>query len=260
MSGMDPIPEDELIRFHAGDLSVAERAALMLRLQSDPEARALLAEWDRQDADLGAAFSGVLGDPLPEGMLRSLSEARAEDRLGARERLALPLRVAAALALLFLGAAGGFFAGRVQPQGSGDARFAENALTAYTTYVSEVAHPVEVEAAEAAHLVQWLSKRLGHPINAPDFAAAGFRLIGGRLLPSETGPAAMFMYEDTAGHRVTLYAAPGKGTGDTAFRFIERGSAQGFYWIDGALSYAVAGEIPRETLRAIAVAAYDQLI
>lgn len=257
---MDAIPEDDLIRYHAGEGGSAERAALARRLQSDPEARALLAEWDRQDAELGAAFAGVLGEPLPMEMRQALIAARTEDRAGARARMALPLRLAGAVALLLLGAAGGYLAGHQPPAGTTGARFAENALIAHATYVTEVVHPVEVGAAEAEHLTQWLSKRLGHPIKAPDFASAGFRLIGGRLLPADTGPAAMFMYEDGAGHRVTLYAAPGTGTGDTAFRFIERGNAQGFYWIDGALSYAVAGDIPRETLRAIAVAAYDQLI
>ena len=32
----------------------------------------------------------------------------------------------------------------------------------------EVAHPVEVGAAQEAHLLQWLSKRLGRKLAAPD--------------------------------------------------------------------------------------------
>ena len=47
--------------------------------------------------------------------------------------------------------------------------------------------------------MQWLSKRLGRPLVVPDLAAVGFRLMGGRLLPAEDGPAAQFMYETGKG-------------------------------------------------------------
>lgn len=259
MTGQPPITEDDLIRFHAGAVSGADRDALAARIAADPAARVLLDIWRTQDAELSAAYADALDEALPVSMTEALAEAKAEERASTRSRMALPLRAAAALALLAVGAAGGYYAGQSPTQGQTPARFAREAMTAYTTYVSEVVHPVEVEADQADHLTQWLSKRLGHPIKAPDFASAGFHLIGGRLLPSETGPAALFMYEDDLGRRVTLYAAPGVGTGDTAFRFIEEGTTQGFYWIDGTLSYAVAGDLPRDALRAIAVAAYDQL-
>jgi len=116
------------------------------------------------------------------------------------------------------------------------------------------------EAGVVRYLVEDLPKRLGHPIKAPDFAASGFRLMGGRLLPSDTGPAALFMYDDDLGRRVTLYVAPGAKGGETAFRFLESGTTQSFYWVDGDLSCAVTGDIPRDVLRQIAVEAYDQLI
>jgi len=198
--------------------------------------------------------------PLPDPLRAVLDAARAEDRRQVRRRMAVPLRIAAAVALLAVGGAGGYVAARLDGAATAPARFAQNALSAYATYVVEVAHPVEVEAARADHLTQWLSKRLGHPIKAPDFAASGFRLMGGRLLPSDSGPAALFMYEDDLGRRVTLYVTPGAKGGETAFRFIESGTTQSFYWIDGELSCAVTGDIPREVLRQIAVAAYDQLI
>ena len=260
MSGKPPVSQDDLLRLHAGALSGAERAVVAAEAAADPEARALLDDWDGQDRDLRAAYRAVLDEPLPAGMRALLDAARQEDRRQMRRRLAGPLRVAAALALVAIGAGGGFVLGRIGAAETPPVRVAENATAAYTTYVSEVAHPVEVEAARADHLTQWLSKRLGHPIKAPDFASAGFRLMGGRLLPSDAGPAALFMYEDDLGRRVTLYVAPGATGEDTAFRFFERGATQSFYWVDGALSCAVTGDIPRDTLRQIAVEAYDQLI
>ncbi len=261
MTGPMPIPDDDLIRFHAGALTGAERAAIAAQIGSDPTAQARLAEWDRQDTALSGAYDPVLKSTLPDALRDVLDAARAEDRRQTRQRLAAPLRLAAAIALLAVGGVGGYTFARLNGAAAATtAHFAQNALSAYATYVVEVAHPVEVEAARAEHLTQWLSKRLGQPIKAPDFAASGFRLMGGRLLPSDSGPAALFMYEDDLGHRITLYVAPGAQGDETAFRFLESGRTQSFYWIDGDLSCAVTGDIPRDVLRQIAVEAYDQLI
>jgi hypothetical protein len=38
---------------------------------------------------------------------------------------------------------------------------------------------------QEAHLIQWLSKRLGRQLIAPDLTAGGFQLMGGRLLPAD---------------------------------------------------------------------------
>ena len=76
-----------------------------------------------------------------------------------------------------------------------------DALAAHRTFAVEVRHPVEVDAAQEAHLVQWLSKRLGRPLVVPDLSATGYRLMGGRLLPAGSGAAAQLMYENGAGDR-----------------------------------------------------------
>ena len=44
------------------------------------------------------------------------------------------------------------------------------ASVAYNVYTPEVRHPVEVPGEEREHLIGWLSKRMGHPINAPQLA------------------------------------------------------------------------------------------
>ena len=59
---------------------------------------------------------------------------------------------------------------------------------------------MEVDAGQEAHLMQWLSKRLGRQLVTPDLSGAGLRLMGGRLLPAEDGPAAQFMYENDTGN------------------------------------------------------------
>ena len=82
-----------------------------------------------------------------------------------------------------------------------------DAISAYRTFSVEVRHPVEVDAAQEPHLVQWLSKRLGRRLVVPDLTAAGFRLMGGRLLPAEETSAAQFMYQDDKGQRLRALSA-----------------------------------------------------
>ena len=118
--------------------------------------------------------------------------------------------------------------------------------------------PVEVTASEEQHLVNWLSKRLGAGVRAPDLEPAGFALVGGRLLPgSDGGPAAQFMYEDQSGRRLTLYLRHAQwDSGETAFRDAERVGVSLFYWIDGPFGYALAGDLDRERLLEVARLVY----
>ena len=82
-----------------------------------------------------------------------------------------------------------------------------DALDAHRLYVVEVRHPVEVPGSERAHLQQWLTKRCGWDVRAPELAATGLKLVGGRLLPGPTGPASFLMYESASGERFTIYTA-----------------------------------------------------
>jgi hypothetical protein len=116
----------------------------------------------------------------------------------------------------------------------------------------EIRHPVEVGANEEAHLVQWLSKRLGHQLIVPDPSALGFRLMGGRLLPADSGPAALFMYEDGKGTRLTCYYLVVDVAGETEFQFREQNGISAFYWVEDGLAYAIAANVDRNLLLKVA--------
>jgi hypothetical protein len=66
---------------------------------------------------------------------------------------------------------------------SQQAELADQAIDAHQVYVTEVRHPVDVGSDQEAHLVAWLSKRLGQKLVATDLAKQGFELVGSRLLP-----------------------------------------------------------------------------
>jgi len=243
---MAPTPsDDDLTLLRHG--TAAQRAELAALAAADPGVAARLAEWDRQDAALRTLYPPVADEPLPERLRAALTEAP-------RSRL-WPAAAAAAV-LLALGFAGGWFAGRIAGPAGGD--LAQAALRSHATYVVETAHPVEVAADEEAHLIRWLSKRLGQELRAPDLAAEGFRLIGGRLLPGDAGPAALLMYEDALGRRLSLYLTRAEGSPED-LRFAEAPGAQAFWWIDGNLGCALVGDLPRDTLRRLAIAAYHGL-
>ena len=98
-----------------------------------------------------------------------------------------------------------------------------DALDAHRLYVVEVRHPVEVPGSERTHLQQWLTKRCGWDVRAPELAATGLKLVGGRLLPGPTGPASFLMYESASGERFTVYTAQAPTTETTQMRYAAAG-------------------------------------
>lgn len=128
------------------------------------------------------------------------------------------MRVEAVAGWFFAGGVAGWFlhGARGTDSPSEPPSWARRAAVAHVVYSPEVRHPVEVAADQEAHLVAWLSKRLGTPLKIPRLDGLGFALVGGRLLPGGQGPVAQFMYQDGQGQRLTLYvrtnrAEPGNG-------------------------------------------------
>jgi anti-sigma factor RsiW len=198
-------------------------------------------------------YDPVLQEPVPERWMR-------------RPRRWLGYAIAAGW--LFLGLGLGTVAGwqlhlwRAGPPPQAEVPgFVKRAAVAHATYSPEVRHPVEVGADQEAHLVAWLSKRLGAPLRAPHLESVGYSLMGGRLLPGENGPVAHFMYQCKQGTRVTLYVRTnGANNRETAFRYDAEGNVRVFYWIDRRLGYALSSaDISKETLLKVANAAYQQL-
>lgn len=252
-----PICEDDLHAWADGRLEPGRRAEVEAWLAEDPQRRARVEAWRGDSARLRATFDPVLDEPVP-ARLRALVE---------RPRRAGRARAAAVVAWVTLGAivgaVGGYRAGQPDPvmTAAGLSALPRQAALAHAVYSPEVRHPVEVTADDEAHLVAWLSKRLGAPVRVPELAAHGYALLGGRLLPGASGPGAQFMYEDDAGRRLTLYVSVTDASPDatTAFRFAQEDRLSTFYWVDGRFGYALSGELPRDALLPLANAAYHQL-
>lgn len=247
--------DSELHALVDGRLAAPRDEQVRAWLASHPDEAAKVHEWKAQTEALHAAFDSLLEQPVPQDLRRAALPP-------AWRRTLLP-RIAASLVWLTVGATIGFFARGSDPlTGKTDlsASLPHQAAIAHVVYSPEVRHPVEVGADQEAHLVQWLSKRLGGAIVIPKLGTQGFFLVGGRLLPANKGPAAQIMYQDKAGTRLTLYVLQETGNSETAFRFANEGKISVFYWLDGPFGYALSGELPREQLLAIAETSYRQLV
>jgi anti-sigma factor RsiW len=242
-------PEGDFHAYVDGRLESARRGEVELWLASHADDAERINAWRRHKEALHATFDNALEDQIPERLLRAARPPR--NRLWG---------IAAMLGWLTIGGISGFILRGAPPAAVPVSTLARNAAIAHVVYSPEVRHPVEVGADQEAHLVQWLSKRLGTPVRIPHFTAEGFELVGGRLLPGEQGPVAQFMYQDGQGRRLTLYVRTDAAENrETAFRFALEGRVSVFYWLDGRLGYALSGELPRDQLLSLSEAAYRQL-
>lgn len=251
---MQEIREHELHAYVDGALDGHARAAVETYLAENPTAAEEVAGWQRQNETLRALYGHFANEPAPP----RLSAYRIQRESAARA-LQWQRMAAAAVLLVAAGMAAGWYGrDRLATQAPAQASLVDGAMEAHRIYSREVAHPVEVWAGEKDHLKTWLSKRLDRSLPVPDLEAAGLALVGGRLLPSANGPAAQLMYEDDAGHRVTLYIIPAEEGQESSFQFVRRDRLEAFFWTDEALSCALVGELPRERLHEIATLAYKQ--
>ena len=249
MSGL-AVTEAELHAHIDGLLPEARRAEVEEYLATHLEDAQRVRAWREQNTDLRAWFDPVLAESAPARLRRAASGRRK-----------LPLRYAAVLGCIALGGIAGWFLHDYRIEKSTDTvAFAHRAVVAHIVYAPEVRHPVEVGAEQEAHLVAWLSKRIGGNLKIPQLASLGYHLVGGRLLPGNQGPVAQFMFQDGSGQRLTLYVRNGAAEGkETAFRYAQERGISVFYWVDGRFGYAISGEINKDDLLRVANVVYQQL-
>lgn len=258
------VDKDELMAYVDGVLDADGRARVERRLAEDDGLAAVVAEWRSQPRMLRVALDPVLAEPIPQRLLG------VHGRAGVTRQ-----RVAAAMAWLVVGASLGSLASwqylaRPDPSAmrvaKGGAptdlpRFVHQATMAHVVFAPDLRHPVEVGSNDFRDFNEWLSKKLGRQMRAPDLSHQGFALMGGRLLPAEVGkPAAQFMYEDRQGQRLTVYLrGMAQPTPETAFRFAEQGGVSTFYWVEHDWGYALSGDLVRSRLLGVAREIHKQL-
>ena len=246
-----PIGEDDLHAYIDGQLEVSRRRAVERYLAEDPEAARRVAAYQAQREALRAAFAARTEEPLPPRLtLASIIGQRSRRRR-------TPWPVAASIILAFgVGTAAGWLlhgSPGSSPVQQAMSVLEQEALTSHVVYSADRRHPVELPSAETAHLQQWLSNRLDRTVVAPDLSGLGYHLIGGRLLATEHGgAAALLMYDDASGHRLSLLLRPMKPALHAPGAVIRRDTVNGLAWIGNGLGVAVVAALPERDIERVA--------
>jgi anti-sigma factor RsiW len=246
-----PISDDELHAYVDDRLDPDRRREVEHFLATHPDVAERVAAYRAQRDGLRAALAGQATAPIPPELnLNRLLEARLARR---------PAwwRAAAVVALcLGLGGTAGWYLGTSPTPSRVELAMSllrQQAMASHAVYAADSRHPIEVGAAESDQLSQWLSKRLQRSVAPPDLSALGYRLLGGRLLATERGgAAALFVYDDAHGNRLSVLLRPMAPELHAARSDTEQGALTGCSWIAGGMGYAVVGTAPDQTLDQIA--------
>jgi anti-sigma factor RsiW len=163
-----PVEGDDLHARIDGQLPRKRTEDVEAYLAAHPEEQARFSQYAQQWQALRTVFAAQVGGPIPNRL--RVAHLVAQQRRRRRRPLG---RIAAAMCLIVLGGIGGWAAHELMgplsslPPGAIARMITADAITAHRTYSVEVRHPVEVDADQEAHLVQWLSKRLADNSSCP---------------------------------------------------------------------------------------------
>ena len=243
------VTEDELHAYIDNELPAERCGDVEAWLATHPDDAGRVQAWRAMADALHARYDGVADEAVPK---------RLEiERLTRQPRKWMAGAIAATLLAFVAGGALGWIAHGVSASPSAFQNLTLDALHAHKLYVVEVRHPVEVPGSERTHLQQWLSKRCGYSVKAPELDGTGLKLVGGRLLPGPQGPAAFFMYEGPTGERFTLYTSRAK-TGTAQMRYSAAENSGAMYWSEEGVGYVLSGPTDKDRLNQVARLVYDQ--
>jgi anti-sigma factor RsiW len=240
-----PITEDDLHAYVDGVLDTARHSEVVTYLGAHPDVAQRVEGFSSQREMLRAALAPIADEPIPP----QLNLARIIEM---RHRRRIPTWWAAA-ALLCVGGLGGWgLRGIGLPASEGIAALAQEAANTYDVYAPDHVQPVEMRASNQAQFVDWVSQRLHQPVTVPDLSASGYRLMGGRLVATSHGPAAMFMYDDDRGTRLVMLTRPMATDQNAPMSLQSKGTVTGFTWADAGMGYSLVGATAPDLLRPIA--------
>jgi anti-sigma factor RsiW len=263
-----PVDDRDLHAYVDGCLDPQRRIEVEATLAEDPASAERVNAYRSQIDQLHDLFDGVLREPATPAMDEMhdrLSGRMAGNDNRRRGWLHSPFaRMAAAVVLLLAGGTGGWVLREQEPATVEQEQptlqnFAQEAVQAHTFYASDNRFAVEMGGEDRGALDSWLSERLGRRIFGPDLSASGFRLIGGRSLPTTTGAGAQYMYENESKRRLTLFVGTPKAGQEAAFSYVQKGDVSMFYWVEGSIAYALIGRLERDQLMNITQTVYREL-
>jgi anti-sigma factor RsiW len=240
-----PISEDDLHAYVDRALEPERQAEVAAYLDGHPEVAKRVAAFSDQRSWLRTALAPIAEEPLPPQL--NLSRI-----IESRRRRPSSLRWAiAAMLMLAIGGIGGWtIRGATDVPVSGLAALAREANDSYQVYASDRSRPVELR--DSTELAAWVTSRLRQPVKLPDLSKSGYRFMGGRVVPTAHGPAAMFMYDDDRGDRLVVLTRPMATDHNAPMSPHAGNNIAGFSWADGGMGYSLVGPGAVDQLRLVA--------
>lgn len=241
-------PTEAEIHAYVDDrLDEADHTRVEAWLARHPDRQEEVRAWQRDAQQLRAALGGLPADDRP-ALDPSVIRGRLRQRRRARLSVAAMLVVA-----LGVGGVGGW---QVREMNTPAAAVATapmaDAVQAHRMFAMERQARLDVTRQEVGTLQGWLDRHFPHAVRLPDLQDAGFRAVGGRLIPTESGPAAMVLYVDAQGSTLSFYLRPPASRGGTLPRGGRReGQLATAYWSDNGYNYALVSRAEGAGLRVI---------
>jgi anti-sigma factor RsiW len=250
-----PVTEDDLHAYVDQRLDAHRRAAVADHLAADPEAATRVAAYAAQRAGLRAALAGRAAEPVPARLDLGVILRQRQQQRRAWWRVA----AAAVLALGVGGSAGWIGHAVLRSRPTVLTVLMQEAVANHVVYSSDRRRPTELGADQRDDLARWVSNRLHLPVTPPDLTADGFRFIGGRLAATPEGPAGLFMYQNAAGLRLTVFVRPVASAKPVPMSRVQAEQLGGCAWIQHGVGYSVISDMPEDALDRIAIQVQRQV-
>ncbi len=239
-----PITEDDLNAFVDQRLDPVRQAEVAAYLEAHPDVAERVSGYAAQRDDLRALLLPIADEPVPAALnVRHIAE-----RQERRSRLPWWAAAAAAVLIGFGGAGGWTLRGMSDPPLQGVASLGQEAADNYAVYSPDRLRPVELRAGAGTELADWVSTRLGRQVGVPNLEASGYRFMGGRVVATPHGPAALFMYDDDRGTRLVMLSRPMTVDRDVPMQPLNQPAASGFSWAAKGMGYSLVGPADAQTL------------
>jgi len=246
-----PITEDDLHAYVDRALEPEREAEVAAYLGQHPDVAKRVAAFSDQRDLLRSALLPIAEEPLPPQLnLARIIEGQRSIESQRRRPSSFRWAIAAMLMLSIGGLGGWVIRGATSAPAGGLSALAQEASDSYKVYASDHTRPVELR--DSTELAAWVSSRLRQQVKLPDLSKSGYRFMGGRVVPTSHGPAAMFMYDDDHGERLVVLTRPMTTDQNAPMAPLAGGDVSGFSWADGGMGYSLVGQGAAESLRPLA--------
>lgn len=244
-----PICEDDLHAYVDEALDEDRRSDVEDYLASNADAAARVASYRNQCATLRASLDHVTREALP---IRLNLRHIVEDRRHPRSFSGWQVGVAASIFLLVGGTAGWVSHDMMSVRTAGIAALAEEASASYEAFAKDNVHPVEFRPQNGMALAELASAAIGASAEVPDLSPEGYRLMGGRVIPTPHGSAFMWMYDDDKGTRIVMISRKMQVDRDAKMHPGSSGVLNSWSWATGGIGYSLVGPRSADYLNVLA--------